>query len=510
MKKIIYLMFAVLGLSSCEDWFTLSPESEMVKEDFWKKKTDVLSAIGACYRAMDEDGFVKRLIAWGEMRSDNVLPGKAADTDVDFLLTANITSANWYARWGEIYTVINHANTVLLYAPEVRNLDPDFSESELRQYVAEATAIRAFCYFTLVRTFRDVPYITEPYADDSRSFQMAQTSGDEILRSLRADLAAIVDDAVETYQSVTYQHGRITRTAILALMADIDLWMGDYTSCADLCAEILDSAGAMQLERSSSYFDNVFFRGNSVESIWELQFDQNTPNYATREFYGSNSTDPKLSSFDFSTTGAAALFDQPTDLRLRNAMVNSDGFYMIKKYIARLSNSTAATIRNNDFAFGNSTDNWILYRLADIILMRAEALAEIGGQNNLETAVRLVSRTYDRANPDLGEGTLIGQYSGQEQVRNLVFDERQREFLFEGKRYFDLVRRMRREGSPTQVINTYLINKYLAQNIDRSTVMSKLNDIDAIYMPIHDDELRANLLLEQNRFYKTSSDIIKK
>ena len=498
-----------LLLCSCEDWFTQTPESEMVKEDFWKKKTDVLSAVGACYRAMTEEGFVKSLIAWGEMRSDNVIPGKTADTDVDFILTANIISANYYARWDKVYTVINLANTVLEYAPTVRDVDPDFSEAELRSYTAEATAIRAFCYFTLVRTFRDVPYITEPYADDSRSFQVAQTPGDDILRHLLADLEAVKDDAPTTYPSVAYQHGRITRRAILTLMADINLWLGNNQACADLCAEVL-ADGAVQMERSSSYFDNVFFRGNSSESIWELQFDQNTPNYATRDFYGSSSTDGKLSSYDFSFGGASQLFSQQNDLRVKNALVSSDGFFLIKKSIARLVNPNNKTIRNSDFSYGTSTDNWVLYRLADVTLMRAEALAELGGTSNLEEAVALVSRTYDRANPELPEGSLIGQYTSQEQVRNLVFDERQREFLFEGKRYFDLLRRMRRDGSPTQVIDTYLIGKYLAQNLDRSTVMSKLNDVDAVYMPIHNDELRANLLLVQNRFYKTSSDIIKK
>ena len=102
---------------------------------------------------------------------------------------------------------------------------------------------------------------------------------------------------------------------------------------------------------------------------------------------------------------------------------------------------------------------------------------------------------------------MIGGYSSQEQVRNLVFDERQREFLFEGKRYFDLVRRMRREGTPTTIINAYLLDKYQAMNIDRGTVMSKLNDVDAIYMPIHQEELKVNNLLKQNRFYMTSSAI---
>lgn len=510
MKKTIILLLCLSALfSSCEDWFTHSPESEMVKEDFWNRKSDVLSAVGACYRAMAEEGFIKRLIAWGEMRSDNVIPGKSNETDVVNILEANITSSNQYCRWGDIYNVINLANTVLAEAPSVKLKDPDFSDAELHQYEAEVKAIRAFCYFLLVRTFRDVPYITEPYSDDSRSFQIAQTDGDTILKNELANLASAKEYAPAGYSNLSYTHGRVTRKAVIALMADINLWLENYKECADLCNEIINDAGSTQLERSSSYFNNVFFTGNSNEGIWEIQFDNNTLNYATRDFYGSSSTDGKLSCYDYSFSGASALFAQHHDLRLDNAFVSSDGFFLIKKYIARLSNNTSTTIRNSDFTYGNSTDNWILYRYADVLLMRAEALAEIGDQKSLDEAVRLVSRTYDRANPGLEAGTLIGQYSSQEQVRNLVFDERQREFLFEGKRYFDLLRRMRREKSPTQVINTYLIKKYITQNLDRTTVMSKLNDVNAVYLPIHEDELHVNLLLVQNKFYKTSSDITK-
>lgn len=64
--------------------------------------------------------------------------------------------------------------------------------------------------------------------------------------------------------------------------------------------------------------------------------------------------------------------------------------------------------------------------------MKAEALAEIGGAADLEEAVDLVSYTYDRAHPDLEEGSLKGKYTNQSEVRNLVFDERQREFLLKG------------------------------------------------------------------------------
>ena len=74
-------------------------------------------------------------------------------------------------------------------------------------------------------------------------------------------------------------------------------------------------------------------------------------------------------------------------------------------------------------------------------MMLREALVEIG--TDLQGALDLVSKTFDRANPDLGSGSLsISNYNTQSAMRNLVFDERQREFLFEGKRYFDLLRRI--------------------------------------------------------------------
>ena len=158
---------------------------------------------------------------------------------------------------------------------------------------------------------------------------------------------------------------------------------------------------------------------------------------------------------------------------------------------------------------GNSEANWIIYRLADVYLMKAEALAE---QGRVGDAVDMVSYTYDRAHPDLEPGSLKEEYpatSSATAVLDLVFDERQREFLFEGKRYFDIVRRARREESVTALVNNYLLRKYVAMSLNQSTILSKINDINAIYMPIHQDELRLNPLLEQNPFYKTSDDISK-
>lgn len=92
-------------------------------------------------------------------------------------------------------------------------------------------------------------------------------------------------------------------------------------------------------------------------------------------------------------------------------------------------------------------------------------------------------------------------------MRNLVFDERQREFLFEGKRYFDLLRRAKREGTVQNILSTYLMRKYAT--VDQATVQARIANINSLYMPINKDELKLNPLLKQNPFYKTSDGITK-
>ena len=91
MKTFKYILSALLilgTLTSCEKWFDQAPESEMVFGDFWKKKTDVLSSVGSCYRGLLEEGVIKRLIVWGEVRSDNVIPGKSTEDNLSYILSA--------------------------------------------------------------------------------------------------------------------------------------------------------------------------------------------------------------------------------------------------------------------------------------------------------------------------------------------------------------------------------------------------------------------------------------
>lgn len=519
MKKISMLLVSVpllAGVTSCDDWFSLEPQSEMVAEDFWRDKNDVESAVAACYRSMIEGSFMERLLVWGEARSENVIKGPNCDasSDLALILSADINAKNGYTDWAAFYTTINLCNTVIKNAPSVRDNDPNFTESELRAYLGEVKTIRAFCYFTLVRTFNNVPFIEEPYTDDSRSYYTPQSSAETILTTLLADLQTVENDVRPMFDNnIIYTKGRVSQKALWCLMADMYLWLNDYRKCVEYCDKALGtSTNPLSLVPNTgvakSHFARLFNTGNSVEGIWELQFDNNTINDKVIWMYGNynGGVESQLNA----NKSLETVFLLPADERLLNSYWNYSSAQRIMKYVAyRTSEKTINLNLNQDVYYSGNMFNWILYRLPDLYLLKAEALAELGDAASLEEAVRMVSYTYDRANADLDAGSLIGNYNTQETVRELVFDERQREFLFEGKRYFDLVRRMRREGKDrlTLLINKYLMSKYEGE--DATTVMSKLNDIDAIYMPINENELRLNTQLVQNRFYDVTSDITK-
>lgn len=510
-KLTVTLVSATL-LTSCNDWFDIRLDTELVSEDFWKNKSDVESCVAACYRAMEERDVMERFIVWGEMRSDNVLAGYNTTNDISYILKANIDASNGYTNWGSFYSVINDCNTVLQNAPGVMGIDPNFKQGELRAYMAEAMTVRALSYFWLVRTFKDVPFITQPYTDDTRSFLVAQTDGDIIIDSLLTGLEAISgNDAKAVFSSTSNTKGRVTQKTLWTLMADMYLWRNNYDKCIEYCDKVLNTnTNPLHLETASVYNRNVYGEGNSTESIFELQFDAYTPNYVVNEMYGTmggQTAYNNLSSLDFKKY---PLFES-TDLRQKDAFwgETSASIIPIKKYVAYRKESSSPSVVASDYVQNANTQHWILYRLADVYLMKAEALVERNGSGDLQKAIEMVGKTYDRANPSKGIGTLkLSDYNSQASMRELVFDERQREFLFEGKRYFDILRRIRREGNLQSTVSTYLLRKYVSQ--DQTTVLTRLNTLNALYLPINKDELKVNTLLVQNPFYKQTSDVEQK
>ena len=142
-----------------------------------------------------------------------------------------------------------------------------------------------------------------------------------------------------------------------------------------------------------------------------------------------------------------------------------------------------------------------------MILMKAEALIERNGQGDLEQAFKLIDIVNKRANDATGSGrqsTLnkSDYIDSQAAMEDLLLAERQREFLFEGKRWFDLVRTARREGDNSRLISL-ATRKYL-ENVN--AIKIKLADPNIIYFPYAKNELKVNPLLEQNPAFTTGED----
>ena len=509
-KKHIVLILLFASLTSCSDWLTLEPAGKVIEADFWKKESDVESVVATCYREMLEDEFMNKIIVWGELRSDNIIAGDGLGPVESKILEANIQPDNAYTNWNKFYSVINFCNIVLHYAPRVKAIDPDFTTAELNAKLAEALTLRSLCYFYLIRTFKDVPFILEPTLNDIQDYKVGQSSEQVIIEQLKSDLLQSEGWAMKAYSSEKYTKGRITKNAVRALLADIYLWNKEYSNCIQYCDKIIDEKASMLKENESLLIQNdmdpyflIFGKKNSEESIFELQFDNSyKANSKIGSFYGDNSTPSgDFSTSTFIVTGSSIFAG--SDVRKKDWFNNTEakGLYPIIKYSGLFRTENVAGI--STYVYRTDSPNWIFYRLTDVMLMKAEALVQLNRtEQDLKLALNIVNLTYKRSNPTILNDTLaFASHSSQRQMEELVLLERQRELMFEGKRWFDLLRLARRDGSTSRLLDKVL-RKY---TIDQTTIKSKMSEIDALYMPINENEMKVNPLLKQNPFYETNS-----
>lgn len=521
-KFIIGLLIAAqaVGFSSCTDWLELSPENTIPLEDYWKSKEDVESALTGCYMSLRSTS--NSMLLWGEIRADMLIPNRL-DNDWNLIRRGEVSSSNKFCSWDGVYTCINNCNLLLDQSMNAFNNDESFTEDLLHEYQAQAIAIRSLCYFNLVRTFGDVPFPRSGYINNAQDLSMAKTAGSEILTAVAADLQQIVDDFwIPTRYSntdVTQNKGYMTRYAVLALLADIYLWQEQYQQCADICNEIISSGqfALMPILKAfevttegdtisyvapssvAEYFDAVYVDGNSVESIFELQFDRENLNSFYNNFVSGTCTMVPNSEHlvDIFTPTELEGFER-TWVDARESMAARMGTAW--KWAA--PNFDATITR----ASSDMDNNHIIYRLAQIYLMRAEALCQLGiaqgSQELLAEALELVEVVRDRAGATATTALeVIGDIDGKA-LEAHILDEEAREFMYEGKRWFDVVRNAKR--------NNYANANYLMQIVpysviaDKSfSVQVKYKDPNSWYMPLPESNIETNSLLVQNPFYDT-------
>lgn len=519
-------LMTLLLLTSCDGFLNIMPLNSIVMENYWEKESEVKNVVMSCYYNMEQGDFMKRIVLWGEVRGDNLTEGNglSLNEDLNDFYTNNLNSNNSNVTWAPFYKVINLCNTVLYYAPRAQKNDGNFSTDELHAYEAEVKSIRALCYFYLIRSFQKVPLVTQATIGDDVSFQVAASTEEEVLNQITKDLTWSLDYiwANDFFNSDDIKKGRITLAAVQSILADVYLWKGDYDNCAKYCDLVIDAKKAekgAELEYSeigdfkgypllvSSSEDgynhyaytSIFGNKNSFESIFELQFDENVlSNQGVSTYYGGLA-DINPSYFSTATyligQGSEDLFSNKTDVRLTEninyreiALKN----YAVRKYRVLEWNTL------DDPQLRTTASNWILYRLSDILLMKAEALA-YGNKLPSET-INLVKAVNFRSCRDTTKFTYDA-----DNLKNLILAERQRELMFEGKRWYDLVRMVRHSSNPTQMMstlrNSYLMRRYQSNGSD---AVNRLGSLNTLFLPIAQSEINANPLLKeaQNPAYK--------
>lgn len=631
MKKIkntIKLLAVVaatgMGATSCS--LDLLPLNDVVLENFWTDKADVESVVASCYLGMRQNGYITDMLVWGEDRSDNVEVGSGVSASLNSLMNGALKTTNIYCNWAAMYNVINRCNTVLYYAPQVAEEDPNYTASDLKANVAECKFLRAFSYLTLIKTFRDVPFTLEPSIDDTIDMKLSQTSFEDILDALIADIESCKDDAPRKYSDNAFNTGKVTRAAMYSLLAEMYLWRASdanlsadrqsdyYRRCIEACDWVLnykvqqyknkDTNGEditsqvdehvwaifgypLLSETYSSLSMNVtagrntyamvvpngtyriFSQGNSFESIFEVAFSygsETVENSAVAAMYGYSSADvwqlPQvLGSQNLmaqlptaSTYSNDNLFSVTTDYRalLPFSWVSGSGS-PINKYVMRSIPTNyhgSGTISEDDYKLlgplsgiriqltGQQEENWILYRMTEIMLFRAEAEIELaalmdpaavpttatfndyregatltGSAADLYTdAYNLITAVYLRSNPAAQSSNRLNTYAPTlntlntlNALRTYLMNERRREFLFEGKRYYDLVRMARREGN-TDRFRATLASKYSGGS---NALKVKMMMMDFMYMPVHKDQMELNPNLVQNAAYNDEEENVK-
>ncbi|WP_291913947.1 RagB/SusD family nutrient uptake outer membrane protein [Chitinophaga sp. CB10] len=497
-QLLIYISTIVVlaGTASCNKWLELKPQDGLVREDFWKTKEQVAAAVTGIYASMLDNTSGKTLampeylFVWGEARADMVTPGFRISANETDMVNMNILPTNTFANWRTFYETINYCNTVIKLAPNVLNEDNTFTQDMLNRAVGEALTIRGLMYFYLVRTFDQVPLKLEPTLSDNDLSSMAKSPSEDILNQIVSDLKAAENLLPDSYGNSAVDRGRATKYTACAILADTYLWMEKYAECAAECDKVIASGRYGLVSQENSLFNALFWTGNSVESIFELQYDAQKLN-PFFNIFASNSR----------RWGAAShLMEEVYGVDLVNTIPQKDkrgdGMALraedgtIWKYIG--ANDAGTAMRTADQSFAH----WIFYRYADILLMKAEAINQL--DQPLE-ASRIVKTIRERATAlDFGDAM---DSTSKSSMEDFILQERAREFAFEGKRWYDLVRNAKRNNFAGL---RYLINaasKSIPPDMQQSA-FGKLRDRNSLFMPIYLYELQTNKLLVQNPFYK--------
>ncbi|MBE9601145.1 RagB/SusD family nutrient uptake outer membrane protein [Pedobacter sp. MC2016-24] len=474
------ILITLIFLSSCKKALEIDPTTSYSSSNFWTETPQATAALYGAYTLL-QGAMAPEFVLYGEGRADNVVINPLALSSQTLnLLTNNLNSSLPITSWNGFYQVVNQSNLILKNTLEMKAkglyLGKDAEYASVR---GQAYAMRAFCYFYMTRIWGKLPLVTQPLLDANQNVTIARSDTTAVYTQIQSDLdSASVMPIPAAYSTSSATRAQFTLGAVNALYTDFYMWRRQYRNALAASQKILSNStyALASLYSASSTVDynvnpalidntayaQMFTKGFSTESIFEV--DYNFAERATRSFLITVYGDLGFQPF-FKASGYLSSKFTSTDLRSK---INFDTNSGIVKYFEK-----------SGFVRGTQDDkNVIVYRLADILLLRAEALNKTG---DVPGAMTIVNQIRTRAG---AVAYTEAAYAGlsTDQIEDLILDERARELCYEGKRWFDLVR----TGKAIKVLQP----------------INGLSQTENYLWPISLTEIRLNPLLDQNSYYQ--------
>jgi hypothetical protein len=426
-------------------------------------------------------------IVWGDARSDNLKAGGSGVNQHAVALNA-LTPSLSQSNWSSLYLVIARANTAIKYLPRIEGL----STTEINHYLGQSRALRALMYFYIVRNWGDAPLWVEPYEDLSQPADLPRTAASEIMSKV------IVPDLLQAETLINPASVNLYEVnigGILAMQAEVFMWNKNYVEALK-SADKLIALNRYALASKADWKKIFTAPGTTKENIFNIYWDWvKDGGDGTTGLIGSGTSDATYqidntpgeeSVIHLRFQDQRALGDIRAELTY-DARKFGNNDRKIGKYVA-LNEPYPQVIQ---FAYPSSANGNIqfpMYRYADILLLRAEALNQIGGTANRTAALTIVNQIRTRAG--LVTPLVLANYPTTETLETAILDERQTELFAEGKRWYDLIRTGRVLSTMDPVIRV--------REQRQNQTPTGFTDVRKILWPINRSALQANRKLVQN------------
>lgn len=441
----IYLMslIALLEISCSDDFLDRQPLDTINTENYPTTAEELVTVVNGAYQPLQWPKLYNMRMWTTDIMAGNSIVGAGGGSDgVETQDWANFVTTTdnggvldlWRGPWPGILMT----NIVLDAAPQM-NIDKDIRDRSM----GEAHFLRAHYYFILARFFGDVPLITEPQSSDSDLFPPRDPVS-QVYELIINDLNAAAEllPSKSTYDSA--DKGRASKGAAYGMLAKVHLTLGNYQQVVQYTSEVENLGYAL----NENYADNFSITNeNSVESLFEVQYaseggydfwsNENQASW-TSPFMGPRGANFVAGGYGWNqpTEEFVAAYEEGDERKDATVLYEGGPEFDQKAYESRFSLTGYNTRKflvplSQVAAFDNSPLNFPVLRYADVLLMKAEALNELG---QTELAEDYLNMVRNRAGLDD-----IGNLS-QADFRNAVLHERRMELAFEGQRWFDLIR----------------------------------------------------------------------